>query len=73
VLLSGFVFPRSQMPLPIYALSFAIPVTYFIEILRGIVLRGAGFADLAPSVVGLTICGAVVLILSVTRFRKQLD
>ncbi len=73
VLLSGFVFPRSQMPLPIYALSFLIPVTYFIEILRGIVLRGAGFYDLLGAVVGLSACCAAVLGLSVSRFRKQLD
>jgi ribosome-dependent ATPase len=73
VLLSGFVFPRSEMPLPIYAVSFAIPVTYFIEILRGIVLRGAEFRDLIPPVIGLTACCAAVLTLSVTRFRKQLD
>ncbi len=73
VLLSGFVFPRSQMPLPIYAISFAIPVTYFIEILRGIVLRGAAFQDLVGPVVGLAICCAAVLTLSVARFRKQLD
>jgi ABC transporter DrrB family efflux protein len=73
VLLSGFVFPRSQMPLPIYAVSFAIPVTYFIEILRGIVLRGAELADLWGPVIGLIACGTVVLALSVTRFRKQLD
>lgn len=39
VLLSGFMFPRSEMPLPIYLVTFAIPATYFIEILRGIVLR----------------------------------
>ena len=38
VLLSGFMFPRSEMPLPIYLLTFGIPVTYFIEILRGIIL-----------------------------------
>jgi ribosome-dependent ATPase len=61
------------MPLPIYALSFAIPVTYFIEILRGIVLRGASFQDLLGPIAGLTICCAAVLTLSVTRFRKQLD
>ena len=73
VLLSGFVFPRAEMPLPIYVITFAIPVTYFIEILRGIVLRGADFVDLLPWVCGLTICGLVVLTLSVTRFRKQLN
>ncbi|HMP08425.1 MAG TPA: ABC transporter permease, partial [Lacipirellulaceae bacterium] len=72
VLLSGFVFPRSQMPLPIYLLSFAIPVTYFIEILRGIVLRGAELADLWGPVLGLAVCCAAVLALSVGRFRKQL-
>jgi ABC transporter DrrB family efflux protein len=72
VLLSGFVFPRAEMPYPIYILTFGIPVTYFIEILRGIVLRGADLRDLLPWVVGLTTCGFVVLTLSVTRFRKQL-
>lgn len=72
VLLSGFVFPRSEMPLPIYLITFGIPATYFIEILRGVVLRGADFIDLVPWVVGLTICGAVVLILSVLRFQKRL-
>ncbi|MDV6032947.1 MAG: ABC transporter ATP-binding protein/permease [Phycisphaera sp. RhM] len=72
VLLSGFVFPRSEMPLPIYLITFGIPATYLIEILRGVVLRGADFVDLVPWVVGLTICGAVVLILSVLRFQKRL-
>ena len=42
VLLSGFAFPRETMPLPIYALSFGVPVTYYVQILRGIILRGAG-------------------------------
>jgi ribosome-dependent ATPase len=72
VLLSGFMFPRSEMPLPIYILTFGIPVTYFIEILRGIVLRGADLMDLIPSIVGLTICGLLVLSLSVLRFQKRL-
>lgn len=73
VLLSGFIFPRSEMPFVIYLVSFAIPVTYFIEILRGIVLRGADFFDLVPAIVGLTVCGTVVLGLSVLRFHKRLD
>jgi ABC transporter DrrB family efflux protein len=71
VLLSGFVFPRSEMPLPIYLLSFGIPATYFIEILRGIVLRGADIRDLIEPVIGLIVCGLVVLSLSVLRFQKQ--
>lgn len=72
ILLSGFIFPRSEMPLPIYLVTFAIPATYFIEILRGVVLRGADFVDLVPAVVGLTICSVAILILSTMRFRKQL-
>jgi ABC transporter DrrB family efflux protein len=72
VLLSGFMFPRSGMPLPIYLLSFCIPVTYFLEILRGVVLRGADFQDLIPHVLGLATCMFVVLGVAVTRFRKQI-
>ena len=72
ILLSGFVFPRSQMPVPIYLFSFALPATYFIEILRGVVLRGADFIDMAPHVFGLSICTLVVLSISLFRFKKQL-
>ena len=67
VLLSGFVFPRAEMPLPIYLITFGIPVTYFIEILRGIVLRGADVFDLLPWIAGLTTCGVIVLMLSVSH------
>jgi ABC-type multidrug transport system permease subunit len=72
VLLSGFMFPRENMPWPIYLASFCIPVTYFIEILRGTVLRGADLRDLLPQVFGLSVCCLAILSLSVARFRKQL-
>jgi ABC transporter DrrB family efflux protein len=72
VLLSGFVFPRSEMPFAIYIFTFAIPVTYFIEILRGVVLRGADFFDLIPSVTGLAVCCFAIIGLSIARFRKTL-
>jgi ABC-type multidrug transport system permease subunit len=72
VLLSGFMFPRSEMPLEIYVVTFAIPATYFLEMLRGIVLRGADFWDLVPQTFGLAVCGLAILALSVSRFRKQL-
>lgn len=73
VLLSGFVFPRAEMPLPIYLISFILPVTYYIEILRGIVLREADLIDLVPHIIGLTVCCAVILGISLTRFSKRLD
>jgi ABC transporter DrrB family efflux protein len=72
VLLSGFMFPRSQMPTPIYIITFGIPVTYYLEILRGVVLRSADLADLLPHAMGLVICCVVIIGVSLTRFRKQL-
>jgi len=71
VLLSGFMFPREEMPLLIYLATYAIPVTYYLQILRGIVLRGADFTDLAPWAFGLTVCCIVILSLSIARFRKK--
>ncbi|MCA9014669.1 MAG: ABC transporter ATP-binding protein/permease [Planctomycetaceae bacterium] len=73
VLLSGFMFPRSQMPLPIYLFTFIIPVTYFLEILRGIVLRGADITDLLPHITGLTLCCLAIIGISLKRFQKQLS
>ena len=73
VLLSGFMFPRAEMPLIIYFASYLLPVTYFVEILRGIILRGADAADLMPHIAGLLASCLVILSLSLTRFRKQLD
>jgi ABC-type multidrug transport system permease subunit len=72
ILLSGFMFPRAEMPLPIYALSFLLPATYFIEILRGVILRGAFLADLGPPVAGLSACCLIVLYASILRFQKRL-
>lgn len=73
ILLSGFLFPREEMPLPIYWLSFVFPLTHFLEILRGVVIRGADFRDVSPHVVNLSICMTLILAASVLRFRKRLD
>jgi ABC-type multidrug transport system permease subunit len=75
VLLSGFMFPRTEMPLPIYLVTFAIPVTYFIEILRGVILRGAELRDLIGPTIGLLVCSAVIMSVSfieVTKAQKYL-
>jgi len=73
VLLSGFMFPRSEMPLPIYLVTFFIPVTYFLEILRGIVLRGADLLDLVPYILGLSLSCFAIIGISLKRFQKQLS
>ncbi len=72
VLLSGFMFPRSEMPWPIFIVTHAIPVTYYIEILRGVVLRSADLVDLLPWIGGLALCCIVILTLSIARFQKQI-
>lgn len=72
VLLSGFAFPRETMPFPIYALSFGIPVTYYVQILRGIILRGAGFSVLWPQTLALFGFAVVLVTLSALRFKKRL-
>jgi len=71
-LLSGFVFPRESMPLLIYLISFLIPATYYLEILRGIILRGAGIAALWDEAVVLAAFGLFFMLLSALRFKKHL-
>ncbi|MBI4499131.1 MAG: ABC transporter permease [Chloroflexi bacterium] len=72
ILLSGFVFPREAMPLPLHDLGYLIPLTYFLKILRGIVLKGVGLDALWGEVWPLALFGVVVFTLSALRFRKQL-
>src|SRR5207248_10781771 len=57
IILSGFVFPRDAMPLPIRALGLLIPLTYFLQILRGSSLKGAGVGALSPQVAAAAACG----------------
>jgi ABC-2 type transport system permease protein len=72
ILLSGFIFPREGMPWPIRALGSIIPLTYVLKILRGITLKGLGFADLWPQIIPLAVMAALILYLSVKKFHKRL-
>ena len=72
VLLSGFVFPQDSMPHVIYLVGQAVPATYFIQILRGIILRDAGLMDLWQNGLILAGMGLFVLTLATLRFRKNL-
>jgi ABC transporter DrrB family efflux protein len=72
VLLSGFIFPIEAMPLLIRGIAQVIPVTYFIRILRGIILRGAGFDDLWLDALKLAVIGVLMLLISARRFRKTI-
>ncbi len=73
ILLSGYVFPRDSIPPALAWVSYLIPVTYFIEVLRGVILRGAGAAQLWPQAAALLAFGVALVGLSAARFRKRLD
>jgi ABC-2 type transport system permease protein len=72
-MLSGFAFPIRNMPVVVQYLTYLNPLRYFIEIVRGIFLKGSGFAVLWPQMATLVVYGAVVLGLSTARFHKTLD
>lgn len=72
-LLSGFAFPIRNMPQSIQYLTMLNPLRYFIEIVRGLFLKGSGVAVLWPQMVTLAGFGVVILSLSAMRFHKRLD
>ncbi len=71
VFLSGYIFLLETMPPFFRAISTLIPTTYFIRILRGIILRGAGFTDLWMNAVVLTAMGCAAIVLAAWQFVKQ--
>jgi ABC-2 type transport system permease protein len=72
VLLSGFMFPISNMPLPAQWLTYLNPLRYFLVIIRGIFLKGSGLAVLWPQFAALAILGVVLLSVSSLRFQKRM-
>jgi ABC-2 type transport system permease protein len=71
VFLSGYIFLIENKPLPFQWISHLIPATYYIRILRGIVLRGAGMADLWREAVILTVMGCAAILLAARMFVKS--
>ncbi len=72
VLLSGFMFPVTNMPVTVQWLTYLNPMRYAMAILRGIFLKGVGMSVLLPQIIALAIMGAVTLGLASRRFRKTL-
>ena len=73
ILMSGFVFPFEGMPVPAQWIAQVLPLTHFVEIVRGIVLRGAVLADMRAEVLKLLAFFTVMLVAAVLRFHKRLD
>jgi ABC-2 type transport system permease protein len=71
--LSGFTFAIANMPVVIQYLAYFIPLRYFLEIVRGIFLKGTTIAELWPQALALLLFGVAILTLSVLRFRKKLE
>lgn len=72
VLLSGLIFPISSMPAGVAWLSYLMPLTYFADIARAVMLRGAPLAAVWQPFVLLAVLGLVVVTLSILRFRRDL-
>jgi ABC-2 type transport system permease protein len=72
VFLSGFVFPIENMPVAIQWLTYAIPLRYFLVIVRGIFLKGVGLETFWPEALALTAWGVTILALAIVRSSKRL-
>jgi ABC-2 type transport system permease protein len=73
ILLSGYIFPRVAMPKPAQLLGAALPLTWFLEVLRGVLLKGVGIAALWDEGAILAAFALVLVAISVRRFSKTLD
>jgi ABC-2 type transport system permease protein len=72
VFLSGFAFPIQNMPRVFQLLTYLIPLRYYVLILRGVFLKGVGFAVLWPQALALVGLGTTILVIARLRFRRQL-
>jgi ABC-2 type transport system permease protein len=71
LMLSGFIFPISSMPVALQVVTYAVPARYFLIVLRGIVLKGVGLTILWPELAALAAFAAIVVGLASMRLRRQ--
>jgi ABC-2 type transport system permease protein len=72
IFFSGYIFPRETMPKFFYYLSYFVPAAYYINITRGIILRGAGWVHLWSDTLILSLMGAALLIIAARRFHNKI-
>lgn len=72
VLLSGFMFPRESMPLFFNLLGNLLPLTFYLQILRSIILKGVGLSVLWGQIFALTVFITITLLISIKKFRKKI-
>ena len=71
IFFSGYIFPRETMPKFFYVLSYFVPASYFINITRGVILRGAGLVHLWPDALALFAMGTFLLVIAARRFHNK--
>jgi len=71
IFFSGYIFPRETMPKFFFILSYFVPATYFIDITRGIILRGATLAHLWVDALALFTIGSLLLVIAARRFQNK--
>ena len=73
ILLSGFMFPFAGMPKPVQWIAEILPLTHFVRLIRGVMLRAASLPELFPELGILIAFTLITLLLSILRFHKHLD
>jgi ABC-2 type transport system permease protein len=73
ILLSGFMYPRESMPQVLQWLTNLVPLTFFLQVLRGIMLKGNSLSDLWGQVIPLVVFGVGIFTVSALRFQKRLE
>ncbi len=73
IFLSGFFFPIAAMPKFLQIVSYAIPLRYYLTIIRSLLIKGVGLAAIQSEVIALIIFGVVIMGAASLRFRKRLD
>lgn len=73
ILLSGFLFPVRNMPMPVQYLTYLDPVRWYLEILRAIVIKGVGASSIIPSIIGQSVLAIFFIVLATVSFKKTMS
>jgi ABC-2 type transport system permease protein len=73
ILISGFIFPRESLPRALQVIGSVLPLTYFVIIMRGILIKGVGLEYLWRQILPMAAIGVAVFALAINRFQKRVD
>ncbi len=73
ILISGFLFPRESLPVALQWVGLALPLTYYVIVVRGILIKGVGFEFLWRQIIPLVVLALIVFGVAIRRFQKKID